>query len=244
MRTIITFAFIVAFLVKSEASELFIRLNTTGEYSVTVYDQMHQNRNNIYKYYGLPNGINSILVVNKYTNLVLYNGTISIMPNERIVAEINSYGQLSIIQKFQIQEINWYTTFVGNGPYVGNPYPNNPYPNSPYPNNPYPNNPYPNNPYPGNYVDNATFNLFITSLRRESFDSNKLKMAKNYATSSSLSAAQIAAISKEFDFDNNRLSFAKHAYTNCYDKNNYFLLKDTFEFTSNYNSLLDYIDKN
>lgn len=234
MRTIITFAFIVAFIVKSEASELFLRLNTTGEYAVTVYDQTHQNRNNIYTFFGLPYGISSILIVNKYTNLILYNGTISIMPNERIVAEINSFGQLSIIQKLQIQELNWYTTIVTNGPYVGNPYPNNSYPN----------NPYPNNPYPGNYVDNATFNLFLTSLRNESFDSNKLKMAKSYVKFSSLSAAQIAAISKEFDFDSNRLDFAKSAYATCYDKNNYFMLKDTFDYSSSYNSLVDYMNKN
>lgn len=72
-------------------------------------------------------------------------------------------------------------------------------------------------------------------------DSNKLRMAKNYVASNPLTSEQIAGISREFSFDNNRLDFAKHAYANCYDKSNYFLLKDTFTFSSNYNSLLNHI---
>lgn len=72
-------------------------------------------------------------------------------------------------------------------------------------------------------------------------DSNKLRMAKNYVASNPLTAEQIAGISREFSFDNNRLDFAKHAYATCYDKSNYFLLKDTFTFSSNYNNLLNHI---
>ncbi len=241
MRTIITFVFLVAFIVKSEASELYLRIASSGDYVVTVFDQVHQNKSNIYKFSGLPNGINSILVVNKYTNMVLYNGTITLLPNERIVAEINTFGQFSIRQKVQIQEVNWYTVLENNN-YPSNPYPNNPYPNHPpHPHNPYPGAP--NNSFPNNYVDDNTFNLFLQTLKDESFDSNKLKMAKNYASKSALSAQQILKVCKEFTFDSNRLDFAKSAYVTCYDKNNYFLLKNAFDYSSSYNSLLEYTEK-
>ncbi|MCO5259696.1 MAG: DUF4476 domain-containing protein [Crocinitomicaceae bacterium] len=233
MKTVITFAFVVAFLIKSEASELYLRIANSGQYSVTVVDQIHQNKSNIFKFSGLPSGVNTILVVNRFNNMVLYNGLLSMMPNERIVAEINAFGRFTILQKIQIQEVNWYTTTEYN-PY-GN---NNPYP-IPYPNNPYPGN---QNPYFSGYVDDNTFNLFINSMRNESFDSNKVKMAKSYASKSSLTASQVAQVCKEFSFDSYRLEFAKSAYATCYDKNNYFLLKDAFQFSSNYNSLLDYIN--
>lgn len=73
-------------------------------------------------------------------------------------------------------------------------------------------------------------------------DSNRLTMAKSYASSNSLTAEQITDISKGFSFDSNRLEFAKHAYAACIDKSNYFLLKDTFSFSSNYNSLVNFIE--
>lgn len=226
MKTIITLAIALAFHFTGIASELFIRVNAAGEYYVTVYGQTHQNRSNIYKFFDLPVGITSIIIVNKYTNTILYNGTLFLSHNERIVAQVNGFGKFSIIQKMQIQEINWYTTVVVNDPYTGNSYPGMTYPG---------------NPYPGYNVNNNTYYQFLSSFKNEPMDSNKLRMAKNYVSTNTLTAEQIAGINREFSFDSNRLEFAKHAYTTCYDKNNYFLLKDTFTFSSNYNSLLKHI---
>lgn len=228
MKAIITLAIILTFPFKGSASELFIRVNTTGEYYVTVYDQTIYNRSNIFKFFDLPNGITTVLVRHQYTNTILYNGTLSLKHNERIVAEINQFGNLAIIQRSLIQEINWYTSYPLNDPYIGNPYPGNPYPG--------------NNPYPGYTVNNSAYQQFLSSFKSESMDSNKLKMAKNYASSNTLTAEQIATISRSFSFDANRLEFAKHAYATCYDKNNYFMLKETFSFSSNYNALLKHIE--
>ncbi len=236
MKAIITLAILLILHFRGSASELFIRVNTTGEYYVTVYDQTIYNRSNVFKFFDLPSGITTVLVRHQYTNTILYNGTLSLKHNERIIAEINQFGNLAIIQKSLIQEINWYTSYPMNDPYIGNPYPGGPYPGTPYPGNPYPGN---NHPYPGN---NSAYLQFLSSFKSESMDSNKLKMAKNYASSNALTAEQIATISKGFSFDSNRLEFAKHAYATCYDKNNYFMLKDTFSFSSNYNALLKHIE--
>ncbi|NGF74873.1 DUF4476 domain-containing protein [Fluviicola sp. SGL-29] len=246
MRTIFTFAITFVLCFTSVASELFIRVNATGEYSVTVYDQTHQNRNNVYQFAGLPGGITSVMIVNKHTNTLLYNGTLSLMQNERVIVQVNGFGNLSILQRVPIQEVNWYTTVVANDPYAGTwpgtTWPGTPNPGNPYPGYPYPNGPYPGGNFPGQTVGNtSSYHLFLNTLRNEAMDSNKLRMAKNYVASNSLTAEQIAGISKEFSFDNNRLDFAKHAYASCYDKNNYFLLKDTFTFSSNYNNLLNHI---
>lgn len=217
MKAIITLSILLILHFRGSASELFIRINTTGEYYVTVYDQTIYNRSNVFKFFDLPSGITTVLVRHQSTNTILYNGTLSLKHNERIVAEINPFGNLSIIQKSLIQEINWYTSYPLNDPYTGNPYPG----------------------YTGN---NSAYLQFLSSFKSESMDSNKLKMAKNYVSSNTLTAEQIATISKGFSFDNNRLEFAKHAYTNCYDKNNYFMLKETFSFSSNYNALLKHIE--
>ena len=174
------------------------------------------------------------MVVNKFNNTILYSGTLSLRNNERIVAEINGFGKLSIIQRLFVQEVNWYTTIVTNDPYTASyPYPGTPYPGGYH----QPSPPY-GNP---NYGNNNVFQLFLNSMKNENIDSNKLRMAKNYVAANTLTAEQISSISREFSFDSNRLDFAKHAYVNCYDKNNYFLLKDTFTFSSNYTSLLNHI---
>lgn len=65
-------------------------------------------------------------------------------------------------------------------------------------------------------------------------------MAKDYVSRGGASAHEIAQMSKHFSFDSHRLEFAKFAYKYCYDKRNYYLLRDTFSFSSNYNNLLDY----
>lgn len=230
MRIIFTIltALVVHFSVS--ASELYIRVNAAGEYFTSVSNQTHYNANNTFKFSDLPGGIVNIQVFNRMTNAILYNGSLSLKNNERIVAQIDGFGQLTIIQRVQIQEVNWYTTIASTDMYPTNPYPNNPYPN-------------PTNPYPGNQAGNAeVFQKFMSSLKNESIDGNRLTMAKSFVKSNTLSADQIAQITKQLSFDSNRLDFAKYAYDYCYDKSNYFLLKDAFSFSSNYNSLLKHIE--
>ena len=57
-----------------------------------------------------------------------------------------------------------------------------------------------------------------------------------------MQAQQISEIAATFTFDSYRLDFAKAAYANCYDKANYFLLKNTFTFTSYYNDLIESVN--
>lgn len=169
------------------------------------------------------------------------------------------YGQLrnSFTYQYTFNALMQFVMIQARYGYNNRPYPgygtyppnNNPwgnqggqyYPN--YPNGNYGNQGnYPPN-YPNNYGDNQYFNQFLTILRKESFDSNRLKMATNYVNQRQLSAQQIKQIAKLFDFDSNRLQFAKDAYDNCYDQYNYFLLRDVFTFASNYNSLITYTNR-
>lgn len=128
---------------------------------------------------------------------------------------------------------NPYTPNYGNGGY-GNPNGNG----QPYPNQgqgPYYNPGYGNN--------NQYFSQILKIIKDESFDNNRLKIANSYAAHNQLSAMQIKEIVETFSFDSYRLKFAKAAYRNCYDKQNYLLLRSAFTFTSNYNSLITYINR-
>lgn len=239
MKTFFTLLMVVVSLA-SYASELFIRVNANGNFRVTVMNQLQESNSNIFRFFDLPNGSVSVNVMNKFGNNSIFNSMISLQPNERLAVEINNYGNMTIVSRVNIQVVNWYTTITNNG-YGNYPNQNQPYnPNIPYNNN-YPGNGNHHGNH-GNYGNNdSNFNSLISQLNSESFDSNKVKMAKSYAAGNQLSVDQIRSVMKTMSFDSNRLEFAKYAYDHCYDKQNYSLLRDAFSFSSNYSSLMDYV---
>lgn len=78
-------------------------------------------------------------------------------------------------------------------------------------------------------------------LADESFDSSRLKLAKQIIMSNPMSVNQIMGICKLFSFESNKLDFAKFAYRHCTDKNRYFMLNEVFSFESSKRELRDYI---
>jgi len=249
MKTL--FLLLVLFLtgVAANASELFLRVNTGGSFYAQIMDQTQYNNSNIFKFFNLPVGIVNLRVLNQQSNMPIYNGQVQLNANERVVAEIDNMGNFTVVQKTRIQEINWYTSIEnGNGNY-GN-YGNGGYGN--YGNGNYGGN-YPNHGnygghhpnhdnHGGNYNYGAmNFQQFMPIFKKESFDSGKLELAKNYVATNRLNAQQIAEITRNFSFDSNRLAFAKYAYPYCIDKNNYFQLKPAFQFSSSYDDLVDSI---
>jgi hypothetical protein len=265
MKKIYTLALIALTSHYGFGGELFIRVTRAGSHAATVASQMQSNSTNVFRFFELPGGNTSITVKDQFSGNTVFNGFMNIGANQRVVGEVNNYGNFSVIETTTINNGgNWYTpgtvVYVPNPSYpnggYGNGYPNggygNGYPNGGWPNNGYPNggygNGYPNGGWPnngggwGNNTNSAAFGQFLEALDDESFDSDKLTMAKGYVNQTNLSAQQIADISTKFDFDSNRLEWAKHAYGKCYDKQNYFLLKSTFDFSSSYSALAEYIE--
>lgn len=208
----------------SFGAELFVRMLRPGSYVATAYNQTQYNPTNTYRFFELPGGNVSLQISDQQNGFSIYNGSLNLGANQRIVAEIDLYGNLNIIQNTYIASSNWYTpgtvstqpgTYPGTNPGGG---------------------------YYPNPANDPAFQQFLIMLDNESFDSNKLEAAKSYTDKTQLSAQQITDISKKFTFDSGRLEWTKHAYSKCYDKANYFLLKSTFAFSSNYSALEDYIE--
>lgn len=85
------------------------------------------------------------------------------------------------------------------------------------------------------------FNAALQSISGADFDDTRLQTAKQMAASNCLTAAQAARVAQTFEFEENRLEFAKFAYDRCLDPQNYFLLNDTFEFDGSVNELQNYM---
>lgn len=244
-----TFALVLIGSTLAHGSELILRVNRNGQHIVSASNQTQTNNYNTYQFYNLLGGNTQVKVVDKYNGQVIFKNNLLIPEGYQVIAELDAYGNMTITGNNPIVTNNnggWTgnggnvgTINYGNGNVNGNHGHGNhcgtTYPNYPNGNN---GNGW-NNPGPNNNA--VYFSQFVSSLKAESFDSNRLQNAKVYAAKTNLSASQIKEIAATFTFDSNRLDWAKAAYGACYDKGNYFLLRDTFTFASNYSALQDYI---
>lgn len=242
----LTFALVLIGSTLAHGSELILRVYRNGEHIVSVSSQTQTNNNNTYQFYNLYGGSTPIKVVDKYSGKIIFKNNLNIPEGYQMTADLDAYGNMTVVSTNPIAGNNnggWSTNgnvgtinYGNNGNYGGN---GNTYPcnncGTTYPNN---GGGYNNQ---GQNTNNMYFNQFLSSLKAESFDNNRLQNAKVYASKMTLTAQQIKEVAATFTFDSNRLDWAKAAYSACTDKANYFLLRETFTFASNYKSLQDYI---
>lgn len=219
MKTIFTLLALTFLSLSSFASELFIRVNKAGTFYAMVGLQTHYNNSNTFRFFDLPQGFNEIKIYYNNTSDLIYTGSINLDYNQRVVCEIDASGNLNVIQRQTVVIQNWYTSTVQSN--YGN---------------------FDNQNFGNNNTGNSGYAEFIKLLKEESFDSGKLDRGKKYVSKTTLSAAQIAEIAALFSFDSNRLDWAKYAYQYCFDKQNYFLLKSSFSFSTNYSELEKFIE--
>lgn len=91
-------------------------------------------------------------------------------------------------------------------------------------------------------ISDADFAQGLNHLRSESFDSGKMRMAKQLIDGNYIYADQVAVLVKEFDFKGNEEEIAKYAYPKTYDQKNYYLLYDAFTFDSSKDELERWLD--
>lgn len=91
------------------------------------------------------------------------------------------------------------------------------------------------------YTDEQVDSM-VVRLRGQSFDSERLALAKVIvASAATLNAEQIARLAREIDFSNSRVEFLKYAYHYCVDPVNYTVAVNVLTFTSDKRKVLDYI---
>jgi hypothetical protein len=92
-------------------------------------------------------------------------------------------------------------------------------------------------------VSEAEMRDIVQALKKESFDQSRSKLGQQILSSSrrKFLAAQVRDMIKCFDFDVNRLEFAKFAYDYTLDRERYFVVNEAFDFSSNGQALSQYI---
>ena len=92
-----------------------------------------------------------------------------------------------------------------------------------------------------NLMSQNSFNQLIRMLGREHFDNSRLEIARQAIASNNMSVNQVSIILDKFTFESARLEFAKLAYRNTLDKENYFMINSKFTFSSSVSELNNYI---
>lgn len=91
-------------------------------------------------------------------------------------------------------------------------------------------------------MSDADFATMKKSIQSKDFADTKMTVARQVVRSKScISAAQVREVMGLFDFEDDKLVFAKFAYDYCVDKDNYFVVNDAFDFESTIEELDEYI---
>ncbi len=92
-------------------------------------------------------------------------------------------------------------------------------------------------------MSEGRFAQLIGQIQKASFETSKASIANQALKTNKISCQQLLRIMSEFSFESTKLQFAKDAYKNVTDRNNYYLINDAFTFQSSKDDLLEFLDR-
>jgi hypothetical protein len=190
--------------------------------------------------------------------IVIFNKTVSVKPQFYVDVIINRFGRVMMDEQSITGnqypgdgQMIWRNFGSPNVPPPPPPPPGNNQPgnnwnnqqsnynnNQPGNNNWPPRNNYNNSPRP--MADN-TFNSFIETVRRESFDDSRMAIAKAGIDQNFFTSNQAKALLSVFSFEASKLEIAKYMYGKTIDPKNYFVVYNVFTFSKSKEELAEYV---
>jgi hypothetical protein len=88
-----------------------------------------------------------------------------------------------------------------------------------------------------------SFNQAKSSIKSKTFADSKMALAKQVTSTNCLTSNQAKEITELFNFESDRLDFAKSVYRSVYDLDNFYIINDAFQFESSIEELDQYIKR-
>ncbi len=82
-----------------------------------------------------------------------------------------------------------------------------------------------------------------SSIQNKDFADERMSQAKRMTKNNCLLTDQVQELVELFDFEDDRVEFAKFAHEHTYDQGNYYKLHDSFEFSSSVEELEEFLEK-
>jgi hypothetical protein len=171
-----------------------------------------------------------------------YGNSYGNRPNE-VYDDYDSYKQAPNGNYQNNQNYNQ-PNYPGNG--NGGNYNNGSYNNGVYNNTPGYGNNYNGNSGYGNvqaYMSRSDVDMLVENIRKKSFESSKLDIAKQALSNSNILTEDVKKILRAFDFESSRLEFAKFVYPKVYDQQNFYQVYDAFDFESSASEMRRWLKK-
>lgn len=92
-------------------------------------------------------------------------------------------------------------------------------------------------------MSSSSFNSLLNTINNQSFDDDKVMVAKQATSSNCMYVSQIRQVMNALDFEDSKLEYAKHAHAYCVDPQNYFQVNDAFDFSSSVEELNNHIGR-
>lgn len=238
-----TFAIALAMLNAAKAnhfSALNLKMSDNGNFSVLL-DNFSSAQSNFFSVPQLQPGYHHLTVFRFVTcpysyypmKKTIFNGWISVPPKSILYAQIDCNSQFNVVKMepyfFHGYGINsgYYEEgddygYGTNCGYEGNGW-------SPSP-----------APMPM-CMQEMEFMQLKESIASKSFESTKLQMAKQALAQNYFTSAQVADLMNVFSFESSKLDFAECAYGRVLDKQNYYLVNNSFSFESSIGELSRFI---
>ena len=80
------------------------------------------------------------------------------------------------------------------------------------------------------------------SIKSKSFSSSKMTLAKQITRANCMLSSQVREVMDLFDYETDRLNYAKFAYDFTYDQGNFYKVNDAFDFESSIRSLEEFLN--
>ena len=90
-------------------------------------------------------------------------------------------------------------------------------------------------------VSDSEFNDFMQGMNAKTFADSKMIVAKQFTQANCVTSKQVSQVMKAFDFEDDRLDFAKFAHDYTFDQHNYYMVNEAFQFEMTIEELDQYI---
>jgi len=235
-RFFIVFLLLLAlnFVVFSKTAELDIRMFDNSPMIVVIDNYTFDEGRSSYHLSNLSHGYRHIeiyrVVYNVYnpyapaSTQLFYSGRIFLNSGYLTFAEINRFGKLVILRKERLYHSHhgFNGGHNGNNSYIGGQFGYGGHANH-------------------HGMHPADFDDLKRTIRRTSFDSNRLDIAKFAVSGNRMTSRQVAELTGLFTFESNRLEFAKYAFRFVTDPGSYYIVADAFTFSSSKRELFEYM---
>ncbi len=153
----------------------------------------------------------------KFTDKIVYNGYIEIPAASRVTGITDNYDRLAIsIQPLYAGPEHFYNNDCVNTVYTPVPM----------------------------CMSATAFAELKNVIANRSFDSSKLEVAKQAIASNPVSSAQLAELMNMLSFESGKLELAEAGYASVIDRQNFFLVNNSFSFESSISELEHFIRNN